>query len=194
MNNIQNRGKILEIGEQYLITSVNRKTYFSESIYEKDEIKIKRVQGWNSGEWLVTISDDDELEALTAQLKEDASEKSSFWDLEEIDIQAEDDGWYEESEMLQGYFNLAEQANAEITNSTNRTPTQLVDMWVMKLRGYTYDATTRSRLISYVEDKSGVGSTQPLLNTDDITEYSNYQRITHTLVGLILMAPDAIRR
>jgi uncharacterized protein (DUF1800 family) len=92
------------------------------------------------------------------------------------------------------YFNLAEQANAEITNSTNRTPTQLVDMWVMKLRGYTYDATTRSRLISYVEDKSGVGSTQPLLNTDDITEYSNYQRITHTLVGLILMAPDAIRR
>ena len=108
MNNIQNRGKILEIGEQYLITSVNRKTYFSESIYEKDEIKIKRVQGWNSGEWLVTISDDDELEALTAQLKEDASEKLSFWDFEEIEVQAEDDGWYEEWEMLQGDFNLDE--------------------------------------------------------------------------------------
>ena len=50
MSNIPNRGNILEIGEQYLITSVNRKTYFSESIYEKDKIKIKRVQGWNSGE------------------------------------------------------------------------------------------------------------------------------------------------
>ena len=106
MINITNWGNIMEIGERYLITSVNRKTYFSESIYEKDEIKLKRVQGWNSAEWLITISDDDELEALTAQLKEDASEKLSFWDFEEVEIQAEDDGWYEEWELLQGDFDL----------------------------------------------------------------------------------------
>ena len=106
MINITNWRNIIEIGERYLITSVNRKTYFSESIYEKDEIKLKRVQGWNSAEWLITISDDDELEALTAQLKEDASEKLSFWVFEEVEIQAEDDGWYEEWELLQGDFDL----------------------------------------------------------------------------------------
>lgn len=97
---------------------------------------------------------------------------------------------------LPRYCNIAEQANTEIPNTANRTPSQLVDMWMIRLRGYSYDENTRARLISYVENKSGLTATQAfdVNDSNDITEYSQYQRINSTLVGLILMSPDAIRR
>ncbi len=95
------------------------------------------------------------------------------------------------------YCNVAEQGNSELPSTTNRTPTQLVDMWMLRLRGYSYDAATRTRLITYVMDKGGVTALQSLhdvMDTNDTTNDSTYHRITYTLVGLILMSPDAIRR
>lgn len=94
------------------------------------------------------------------------------------------------------YFNIAEQANIEIPDPANRTPAQLVDMWMIRLRGYSYDATTRSRLITFVMDKSGLTENQAfdVNDSNNTTQYSTYQRVNFTLVGLILMSPDAIRR
>jgi uncharacterized protein (DUF1800 family) len=95
------------------------------------------------------------------------------------------------------YCNLAEQANTEIPNTANRTPTQLVDMWMIRLRGYSYDSATRTRLITYVSDKSGATANQSLhdvTDTDNLSNNSTYQRVIYTLVGLILMSPDAMRR
>ena len=84
----------MEVGEQVTVSAKNKKEYFSDSIFEKAEIKIKRTQGWNNGEWLVTITDDDELEALENQQKEDVSTTLSFWDFEDVEIQVEEDGWF----------------------------------------------------------------------------------------------------
>lgn len=94
------------------------------------------------------------------------------------------------------YMNIAEQANAEIPDSTNRTPTQLVDMWINRLRGYSYDAGVKTSLISYVMNKSGLSATQAFADNDsnNTSRTSTYQRINYTLVGLILMTPDAMRR
>ncbi len=95
------------------------------------------------------------------------------------------------------YFNLAEQANTQIPSTANRTPTLLVDMWMLRLRGYGYDSAIRNRMITYVSDRAGVGATQSLqdeMDTDNLANNSQYQEITYTLVGLILMSPDAIRR
>ena len=94
------------------------------------------------------------------------------------------------------YFNIAEQANTEIPDPANRTPAQLVDMWMIRLRGYSYDVTTRSLLITFVMDKSGLSENQAfdVNDSSNTTQYSTYQRVNFTLVGLILMSPDAIRR
>ena len=95
------------------------------------------------------------------------------------------------------YFNVAEQSNNLIPNTANRTPTQLVDTWMMHLRGYAYDAATRTRLISYVVDKSGATANQSIhdiTDTNNISNASTYQRVVYTLIGLIMMSPDAIRR
>ena len=96
----------MEVGEQVTVSAKNKKEYFSDSIFEKAEIKIKRTQGWNSGEWLVTITDDDELEALENQQKEDVSTTLSFWDFDDVEIQVEEDGWFEEWELVKGHFEL----------------------------------------------------------------------------------------
>ncbi len=95
------------------------------------------------------------------------------------------------------YFNLAEQSNTLIPDTVNRTPTQLVDTWMLHLRGYVYDAATRTRLITYVVDKSGATATQSIhdiTDTNNVSNSSTYQRVVYTLIGLILMSPDAIRR
>lgn len=95
------------------------------------------------------------------------------------------------------FCNLAEQGNGEIPSSANRTPTQLVDMWMTRLRGYSYDSAIRNRLITYVSEQGGVTANQSLhdeMDTDNLANNSQYQEITYTLVGLILMSPDAIRR
>ncbi len=95
------------------------------------------------------------------------------------------------------YCNIAEQANTEIPATANRTPAQLVDMWMPRLRGYSYDASTRQELINYVVFKGGVTENQSLhdnMDTNDLGNNSTYQRINYTLVGLIMMCPDAIRR
>ncbi|MCF6317965.1 MAG: DUF1800 domain-containing protein [Proteobacteria bacterium] len=94
------------------------------------------------------------------------------------------------------YCNIAEQANTEIPSTDNRTPSQLVDMWMIRLRGYSYNAVTRNRLITYVMDKSGLTADQAFDASDsnDIGNNSLYHRINYTLVGLIMMSPDAIRR
>jgi len=94
------------------------------------------------------------------------------------------------------YCNIAEQANLEIPDTASRTPTQLVDMWMIRLRGYAYDAITRARLINFVVSKSGLTAIQAFdANVSNNTDaYSLYQRVNYTLVGLILMSPDAIRR
>ncbi len=94
------------------------------------------------------------------------------------------------------YCNIAEQANSVITESANRTPTELVNMWVIRLRGYNYDIATMNRLITYVMDKSGLTANQPFDDTDSNNTGNNslYQRVNYTLVGLIMMSPDAIRR
>ena len=67
---------------------------------------------------------------------------------------------------------------------------------MIRLRGYSYDNSTRSRLITFVTDKSGLSENQAFDSNDssDTTQYSMYQRVNFTLVGLILMSPDAIRR
>ena len=95
------------------------------------------------------------------------------------------------------YFNLAEQSNTLIPDTANRTPTQLVDIWMTHLRGYAYDAVTRTRLITFVVDKSGATATQSIhdvTDTNNLSNSSTYQRVVYTLVGLIMMSPDAIRR
>ncbi len=95
------------------------------------------------------------------------------------------------------YFNLAEQSNTLIPDVANRTPTVLVDTWMMHLRGYAYDAITRANLITYVAIKSGAAATQSIhdmTDTNNLSNSSTYQRVVYTLIGLIMMSPDAIRR
>ena len=96
----------MEVSEQVTVSAKNKKEYFSDSIFEKAEIKIKRTQGWNNGEWLVTITDDDELEALENQQKEDVSTTLNFWDFEDVEILTEEDGWFEEWQLVAGHFEL----------------------------------------------------------------------------------------
>ncbi len=95
------------------------------------------------------------------------------------------------------YFNLAQQSNTLIPSPLNRTPTQLVDTWMLHLRGYAYDANTRTQLITYVMNKSGATANQSihdLTDTNNLSNSSTYQRVVYTLIGLIMMSPDAIRR
>lgn len=96
----------MEVGEQVTVSAKNKKEYFSDSIFEKAEIKIKRTQGWNNGEWLVTITDDDELEALENQQKENVSITLNFWDFEDVEVLTEEDGWFEEWQLVAGHFEL----------------------------------------------------------------------------------------
>ncbi|MCK5813211.1 MAG: DUF1800 domain-containing protein [Cocleimonas sp.] len=99
----------------------------------------------------------------------------------------------------QYYFcHLGEQSNALIPNQADRTPENLVDDWMMRLRGYHYDNDTRNHLINFVADKAGVArnvSLHTVMNTNNLSNnLFTYPLICSTLVGLILTSADAMRR
>jgi uncharacterized protein (DUF1800 family) len=107
--------------------------------------------------------------------------------------------------------NLAEQTNDHFTVPADRTASNIVDWWIMRIRGYAMDANSRARILQFVtdillDDDPGFGgdyANEPLDTfTDTVTvtdldgtaRNSTYQRIIRGLVGLIVMAPDSLRR
>jgi uncharacterized protein (DUF1800 family) len=90
--------------------------------------------------------------------------------------------------------NLAEQTNIGIPVAADRTPNNLVAFWMDRALGYALEPAVADRVAQFVVDAVG-GSVDAPVNTDseNIGE-SSYQRVIRGLVGMILMAPDAMRR
>jgi len=91
--------------------------------------------------------------------------------------------------------NLAEQTNTGIPLVNDRTPANIVDFWMLRALGYALDAASADRMVQFVTDALG-GTANAPINTDttNTTEFSTYQKIIRGVVGLVLMAPDAMRR
>ncbi len=95
------------------------------------------------------------------------------------------------------YLNLAEQTNAMIPLAANRTPQNIVAQWMDRSLGYALEVNVTNLIEQFITGIASIGATQSL---DDYTDTSNtsnsstYQRIIRGVVGLVLMAPDAMRR
>lgn len=91
--------------------------------------------------------------------------------------------------------NLAEQTNSGIPDPNDRTPVNIVDFWMQRALGYALDGATADRMVQFITDTIGGIDTDPI-NTDSSNtgSSSTYQRIIRAVVGLVLMAPDAMRR
>ena len=94
--------------------------------------------------------------------------------------------------------NLAEQTNTEIPVLAERTPENIVNMWMTRALGYSLVSAQTQVVIDFISDRPNVaGADQPLdpgINTADTGGSSTYQRIIMAAVGLILMSPNAMRR
>lgn len=94
--------------------------------------------------------------------------------------------------------NLAEQTNIEIPVVADRTPENIVNMWMTRALGYSLVPAQTQIVIDFISDRPNVaGADQPLdpgINTADTGGTSIYQRIIMAAVGLILMSPNAMRR
>ncbi|HKJ15973.1 MAG TPA: DUF1800 domain-containing protein [Xanthomonadales bacterium] len=95
------------------------------------------------------------------------------------------------------FLNLAEQTNALIPSSANRTPQNIVSEWMTRALGYALPTVVSDRVEQFITGIAGIAANQTL---DDYTDTSNtgnsstYQRIIRGVVGLLLMSPDAMRR
>ena len=93
--------------------------------------------------------------------------------------------------------NLADQTNTEIPIAANRTPNNIVNMWMTRALGYSLSAAVAAHIAAYIVGIAGVPADAPLdseVNTSDTGVNSAYQRIIRGVVGLVLMSPDAMRR
>ena len=105
--------------------------------------------------------------------------------------------WRTVTYMLRRFaaVNLAAQTNAGIPAAAERTPANIVAFWMDRALGYPLDTASADRVVQFITDALGGAAGAPI-NTDsaNTTEHSTYQRILRAVVGLILMAPDAMRR
>ena len=94
--------------------------------------------------------------------------------------------------------NLAEQTNTEIPVIAERTPENIVNMWMTRALGYPLASAQTQVVIDFISARPNIaGADQPLdpgINTTDTGGSSTYQRIIMAAVGLILMSPNAMRR
>ncbi len=90
--------------------------------------------------------------------------------------------------------NLAQQANDGIPNTADRTPGNLVSFWMNRALGYALDTQQSDRIVAFIIESLGGSANAVIANNTDVTDFSKYQKINRAVVGLILMAPDAMRR
>lgn len=94
--------------------------------------------------------------------------------------------------------NLAVQTNTEIPVVTERTPENIVNMWMTRALGYSLVPAQMQIVVDFITDRPNVAgadqSLDPGVNTADTGGSSTYQRIIMAAVGLILMSPNAMRR
>jgi len=94
--------------------------------------------------------------------------------------------------------NLADQTNTEIPVVAERTPVNIVNMWMTRALGYSLVPAQTQIVVDFITGRPNVaGADQPLdpgINTADTGGSSTYQRIIMAAVGLILMSPNAMRR
>jgi uncharacterized protein (DUF1800 family) len=94
-------------------------------------------------------------------------------------------------------LNLAEQTNGLLPSTSDRTPQNIVNAWMDRALGYALPSNVSDRMVQFITDIAGIGSNQTLhdfTDTGNTGSGSTYQRIIRGVVGLILMAPDAMRR
>ena len=94
---------------------------------------------------------------------------------------------------------LAVQTNTGIPDPLNRTPENVVNFWMTRALGYPLDGGVTARIVQFITDIAGISATadldsSPLVNTSSTGSSSTYTRIIRAVVGLVLMAPDAMRR
>lgn len=95
------------------------------------------------------------------------------------------------------FLNLAEQTNTLFPSNADRTPRNIVDAWMDRALGYALPAAVSDRMVQFITGIAGIGANDSLedfTDTGDTGSSSIYQRIIRGVVGLILMAPDAMRR
>lgn len=95
------------------------------------------------------------------------------------------------------FLNLAEQTNAMIASPANRTPQNIVGQWMDRALGYALPTDVSDRMVQFITGIAGIAPADSLhdfTDTSNTSSSSTYQRIIRGLVGLILMAPDAMRR
>ncbi len=94
--------------------------------------------------------------------------------------------------------NLALQTNTEIPVEADRTPENIVNMWMTRALGYPLAPGQAQTVVDFILDISNAaGADQPLdpgVDTADTGANSTYQRIIMGTVGLVLMSPSALRR
>ena len=94
--------------------------------------------------------------------------------------------------------NLAYQTNTQIPVAIERTPENIVNMWMLRALGYSLAPAQAQTVVDFMTGIPNVaGADQPLdpgINTSDTGPTSYYQRIVMAAVGLILMSPNAMRR
>jgi hypothetical protein len=94
-------------------------------------------------------------------------------------------------------LNLAEQTNAMIPSTANRTAQNIVSAWMDRALGYALPNAVSDRMEGFITGIASIATTQSLhdfTDTNNTGSSSTYQRIIRGLVGLVLMAPDAMRR
>jgi hypothetical protein len=94
-------------------------------------------------------------------------------------------------------LNLAEQTNVLLPSTASRTPQNIVSAWMDRALGYSLPFAVSDRMEQFI---TGIASISPTQSLHDFTDTNNtgsnstYQRIIRGVVGLMLMAPDAMRR
>jgi len=94
-------------------------------------------------------------------------------------------------------LNLAEQTNGMFPSTASRTPQNIVSAWMDRALGYNLPFGVSDRMEQFITGIASISATQSLhdfTDTNNTGASSTYQRIIRGLVGLILMAPDAMRR
>jgi hypothetical protein len=108
--------------------------------------------------------------------------------------------------------NQAAQTNAHFTNPDDRTAQNIVTWWINRALGYDLQPAVADRIVQFASeilmqrkpayagdyvndplDIIGIDTTT-LTNEDGTAKNNDYQRIIRSVIGLILMSPDAMRR
>lgn len=94
--------------------------------------------------------------------------------------------------------NLADQTNTDIPVTAERTPENIVNLWMTRALGYSLSPVQTQTVVDFITGLPNVAGTDqaldPGINTSDTGPTSIYQRIIMGAVGLILMSPNAMRR